>query len=118
MDWKIVSIAFLVLITGCSNVIKSENYGNYDPFYLAEGQYVKNGNPNTGLGFESRTYSTVLPGKENSVYALEIADSRVIPLRKPEIVRRIYIYPKMVGNIYTEAIRIYGVMRSPEWNEK
>lgn len=111
---RILILLIFIILSSCSN-LRKEDLANYDPFYLAEGRYVKKGNPYTGLGF---TYSMNSQGLDNNMkYSLDGNDSKIIPLRKKEIIRRVYVYPQRVDNYFVEATKIYMVIRPADWNQ-
>jgi len=116
---KLLMILLVIfIINGCTTDIKDADYNDFDPFYLAQDQYVRNGDPYTGEGF-MKVYNSKLPSNVAlASYALDGGGSydKIIPLRKPEIVRRIYIYPRRIGDVYSDSINIYVVMSHADWN--
>ena len=95
----------------CSSTVRLPH--SYDPMDLMNGIYSKKGNPATGLGY-------VNSGENGSHYApgqfMEDDEfGPVIPLRSPEVIKKIVICPKGVGAIMIRRTEAYMVIKKPEW---
>jgi hypothetical protein len=82
---------------------------------LYHGFYVREGDPYTGKGYEhGENGKGTFSGSQ--VYITQYDDNMIVPLRKDEIIKRIVIMPKKMGDLMrVPRTYIMMVLKRAEW---
>ena len=109
-------ILLLILeLTSCSTLTKTPP--NYDVIDLFNGTYTREGDPFTGRGYANSVNISGTSKNNDMKYVMQYEQNDVIPLRSREVIKKICVLTKRVGNTYVRKTDVYIVLKKTDWVE-
>ena len=115
MKRTLVILSAILALSSCSTLTKTPP--NYDIMDLFNGVYTREGDPFTGRGYANSVSINGASRNNDMKYVMQFEQTDVIPLRSREVIKKICVMTKRVGNTYVRKTDVYIVLKKSDWVE-
>lgn len=105
----------ILALSSCSTLTKTPP--NYDVMDLFNGVYTREGDPFTGRGYANSVSISGQSKNNDMKYVMQYEQTDVITLRSREVIKKICVMTKRVGNAYVRKTDVYIVLKKSDWVE-